>query len=166
MVAICVFCNLNADKLFNKINEEPSCCSEVSPAVERAAWAGGEAGRLTSLKGLQSFPLLKHRLSMSLAPLLLRGLWGGLRLECWSGFFFWHPQVKSEHWDMGLIFCCTWWQCRDSPQLERNVRKLLTVRGQYQISNPNISAMLLLLRVLGDGMLKLSPFFSLTVYRI
>lgn len=54
------------------------------------------------------------------------------------------------------LLCC--WQCRDSPQLDQDVRKLLTVHGQYQISNPNISAVLLILKILGDGVLKLSLF--------
>lgn len=59
---------------------------------------------------------------------------------------------------MGLIFVVP----DDSAEILhswiKNVRKLLTVHGQYQISDPNISAVLLILKILGDGVLKLSLF--------
>lgn len=59
---------------------------------------------------------------------------------------------------MGLILCCA----DDSAEILHSWIKMsegyLTVHGQYQISNPNISAVLLILKILGDGVLKLSLF--------
>lgn len=158
-----MFCNLNTDKLSKKINKERSClmwlslssCREGCPRC--SVLFRGRA--CIALKGCHGINCCSDS-DLQASGLGLRGLHGRLegctvsiRVLSLASLKF-----QTEQWDLGLIFCCTWWQCRDSPQLDENVGELLTVRGQYQISHPRISAVLLILRILGDGGVEAFPF--------